>query len=150
VASLAAPLWFDGLGGLAARWTGPGGRLAGRIRHLPKLGGSDIRDRRISRLNPSYPAIPTRALGQLTAFMTVVDDALPAVAAPVLVLHGRRDHTAPVACAHRIAARTGAARTRILDDSFHLITVDVERDIVASEVAAFFAARTGVLAGHPQ
>jgi carboxylesterase len=141
VASLAAPLWLDGLGGLASRWTGPGGVLNGRIGRLPKLGGSDIRDRRLARINPSYPAIPTRALAELVAFMGVVDAALPAVNAPLLVVHGQRDHTAPVASARRIAMRARAARTRILPESFHLVAIDVERDIVAAEVAAFFEAR---------
>lgn len=135
IGSLSAPLWLGGIAGRAARWlTGPLGR---RIRRIPKLGGSDVRDRRARAENPSYPQIPTRALGELLAFMRIVDDELPRVAAPVLVLHARRDHTAPVACAARIAERTHARRVRILPRSFHLIAVDVERDIVAAEVLAF-------------
>jgi carboxylesterase len=138
-ASLAAPLWLDGLGGLAARYTAPGAALAS-VRRLPKLGGPDVRDRRVARENPSYPAIPTRALGQLTAFMRVVEDALPSVAAPLLVMHAHQDHTAPIASASRIALGARAERTRLLQDSYHLITVDVERDIVAAEVGTFFDA----------
>jgi carboxylesterase len=137
IASLAAPLWFDGLGGLAARWLGPGGALAG-VRRLPKVGGSDVRDPRVRRENPSYPVIPTRAFNQLTACMRVVDDALPQVAAPLLVLHANQDHTAPVASARRIARLARAERLRLLPDSYHLITVDIERDIVAAEVGVFF------------
>src|SRR5690606_14946115 len=37
VASLAAPLWLEGLSGRVARWTRPGGPLR-RVRVLPKLG----------------------------------------------------------------------------------------------------------------
>jgi carboxylesterase len=55
----------------------------------------------------------------------------------VLVVHAKQDHTAPVACAATIAAGTRAVRTRILEDSYHLIAVDVERDIVAAEVTQF-------------
>ncbi|HET7502167.1 MAG TPA: alpha/beta fold hydrolase [Kofleriaceae bacterium] len=139
VASLAAPLWFDGLAGLAARWlTGRHGeRLQRWIPPLPKIAGSDVRDRRVRAENPGYRAVPTRAFGELVAFMRVVDAELPRIAAPVLVLHGRRDHTAPVACATRIAARTRTRNVRILPHSFHLIAVDVERDIVAAEVIDF-------------
>ncbi|HLL21828.1 MAG TPA: alpha/beta fold hydrolase [Kofleriaceae bacterium] len=134
VASLAAPLWLEGLSGHVARWTrGP----LRRVRTLPKLGGSDVRDPHAKRENPCYPAIPTRALGQLLAFMRVVDEALPRIAQPVLVLHATRDHTAPVACAHHIAEATRAVRVRILPASYHLIAVDVERDIVAAEVLHF-------------
>ncbi|HEX2688563.1 MAG TPA: alpha/beta fold hydrolase [Kofleriaceae bacterium] len=138
VATLAAPLWLSGLSGRAVRWlTDPRGRLRRRIRTLPKLGGSDVRDRRARAENPGYRAIPTRALGELLRFMQIVDAELPQIAPPVLVLHARRDHTAPVACATRIAERAHARRVRILPRSFHLIAIDVERDLVATEVAEF-------------
>ncbi|HZJ65694.1 MAG TPA: alpha/beta fold hydrolase [Kofleriaceae bacterium] len=141
--TLAAPLWLGGMSGRIARWvTGP---LAGRIRRIPKIGGSDVRDRRVRAENPGYRAVPTRALGQLLAFMRVVDDELPRVEPPVLVLHARRDHTAPVACAARIAERTRARRVRILERSFHLIAVDVERDLVAAEVTEFVTHSQGGL-----
>ena len=136
VATLAAPLWLDGIAGRVARWTRPGGPLA-RIHTLPKLGGSDCRDRRARNENPSYDGIPTRALAQLQTFMKVTDDALPSITQPVLVLHAAQDHTAPVACAARIAERAHATRVRILPRSYHLIAVDVERDIVAAEVIDF-------------
>jgi carboxylesterase len=135
VAALATPLWLGGLSGRVARWvTGP---LAGRIRRLPKLGGSDVRDRRVRAENPGYASIPTRALGELLAFMPIVDAVLPELRLPLLVLHARHDHTAPVACAARIAERAHARRIRILPRSYHLIAVDVERDIVAAEVTGF-------------
>jgi carboxylesterase len=136
VASLAAPLWLDGLSGKVARWTRPGGWLH-RLRTVPKLGGSDIRDPRVKAENPCYQAVPMRALGELVDFMEITDEALLKVTQPVLVLHATQDHTAPVACAQRIAIRTRAVRTRILPNSYHLIAVDVERDIVATEVRQF-------------
>jgi len=138
VASLAAPLWLDGIAGRAVRWlAGPLGRVVPRI---PKLGGSDVRDRIARAENPSYTAIPSRALAELVAGMRAADAALPQITPPVLVIHARRDHTAPVACATRITERTTRARARrlrILPRSFHLIAIDVERDIVAAEVIAF-------------
>jgi carboxylesterase len=139
VASLAAPLWLDGLGGILARWlTGPrGDRVSALAPRVPKLGGSDVRDRRARAENPSYRAVPTKALRELLAFMRVVDDELPQVTQPVLVLHAEHDHTAPVACAARIAERTRAEATRILPLSYHLIAIDVERELVAADVARF-------------
>jgi carboxylesterase len=143
VATLAAPLWLDGIAGRIARLlTGPPSRrarLLHRIGALPKLGGSDVRDRRARAENPSYRAVPIRALGELVSFMRVVDAELTQITAPVLVLHAHRDHTAPVACAARIAERTRAHRVRLLTRSFHLIAIDVERDLVAAEVTAFLA-----------
>jgi carboxylesterase len=147
VVSLATPLWLGGLSGVVARWvTGP---AAGRIRRIPKIGGSDVRDKRVRAENPGYRTIPTRALAQLLAFMRIVDDALPQIQSPVLVLHARRDHTAPVACAQRIAERARACRVRILERSFHLIASDVERDLVASEVIDFIGHAAAQPRGKP-
>ncbi len=131
-AVLATPLWLSRLGMAVAKW-GPG-----RIRQVPKLGGSDVRDATARRDNPAYRAIPIAALGSLVELMTTVDAELPEVRGPLLVLHARQDHTAPVACAQRIAERVRAKplRTRLLDASYHLIAIDVERDIVAAEVEA--------------
>lgn len=135
VASLAAPLWLEGLSARVAQWAADG--LLRRIRAIPKFYGSDVRDPRVRRENPSYRAIPTRALAELAAFMRVVEGELAQIRPPVLVLHGEHDHTASVRCAHRIAQRTCAARVRILPRSYHLIAADVERDIVAAEVIDF-------------
>lgn len=142
VVSLAAPLWLDGLGGRVARWlTSPHQTTRERVLRwaprLPKLGGSDVLDAAAKAENPSYRAVPTRALGELLAFMPVVDAELPQIAAPLLVIHGSHDHTAPVDCALRIAHRARARRLRILPRSYHLIAIDVERDLVAAEVRTF-------------
>jgi carboxylesterase len=140
VATCAAPLALGGLAARAARWTQPGGFLHPYVRSLPKVNGSDCRDTRARRGNLSYDALPVAAVGQLLDFMGVVDGELPKIQTPLLVLHARRDHTAPVASAARIAERARARRIRILERSFHLITIDLERDIVAAEVSTFFAA----------
>ncbi|MCW5806248.1 MAG: alpha/beta fold hydrolase [Deltaproteobacteria bacterium] len=134
VATLAAPVWLEGLSARVASWA-ERGLLP--VRAIPKLGGSDVRDRRVRAENPCYPAIPVKALGELCAFMRVADAALPRITQPVLVLHAHKDHTAPVACATHIAERTRARRLRILPRSYHLIAADVERDIVAAEVIGF-------------
>lgn len=150
IGSLAAPLWLDGLSARVAASTQRG--LLRGVRAIPKLGGSDVRDRRTRAENPCYGAIPVRALGHLLAFMRIADDALPLVEAPVLVLHAAHDHTAPVACAARIASRARAQRVRILPRSYHLIAADVERDIVAAEVSTFLrraARRTSPSPEHP-
>jgi carboxylesterase len=145
VGSLAAPLWLDGLAGRVAGWVERGGLRW--LDRLPKIGGSDVRDRRVRHESPAYQAIPVRPLGELVRFMRVVEDELAQIRQPVLVLHSRRDHTAPVACARHLAARTHAVRTRILERSFHLIATDVERDIVAAEVIDFLRCHASPKAG---
>lgn len=134
LATLATPLWLDGLSGRVARWAAHTSMRWPRS--VPKLYGSDVRDRAVRAENPCYRAIPMRALGELARFMRVVEHELPQVSQPLLVLHGKRDHTAPVACAARIAELAHAKRTRILPGSFHLIAADIEREVVVEEVAA--------------
>ena len=148
VSALATPLWLFPLARAAVWATRPGRPLAGRVgravQALPKLGGSDVRDREMQRQNPCYRAVPVRALHQLVAFMGEVEGSLPRVRVPTLVIHGRNDHTAPFACSQRIATTVGAeiVKHRELARSFHLIAVDVERDLVAEEVAGFVRAHS--------
>ena len=144
IASLAAPLTLEGISARVARWTGPAGWLHGRLRTIPKIGGSDVLDADAKRNNPAYGAVPLRALAELVSFMKHVDDELPQIEAPLLVVHAQNDHTAPVSSAHRIANRAHAKRLRILSRSYHLIAIDVERDIVAEEVGDFFEGHLGI------
>ena len=144
VASLAAPLRLAGVSDLAARlvtrWP-----LAGRVRFLEKRGGSDVRDPDARAANPSYRRIPVRALGQLLAFMDVVDRELPRVTAPLLIVHAVQDHTAAFSSAARLSRRVSSLDQRVvrLPDSYHLVSMDVERDLVAAEVATFLERRLG-------
>ena len=141
VCTLAAPLWLDGVSAKVAAWAASG--ALSWLNKIPKLGGSDCRDPIVRRENPGYRSIPIKSLAQLAAFMKVADAALDAVTQPVLVIHGKHDHTAPVACAAEIARRTHAQRTKLLERSYHLIATDVERDIVAEEVRSFLRRNTG-------
>lgn len=134
VSSLAVPLWLEGISKRVAGWA-QAGKMP--IKEIPKFGGSDVLDPISKAENPCYLAIPMKALGQLAELMTVVDASLSKITQPTLVLHARQDHTAPVACADRIAEATRARRVRILPRSYHLIAVDVEREIVAAEVIQF-------------
>ena len=145
VVSLAAPLWLSPLARAVVWATSTGSPLEHRLRRLPKLSGSDIRDQTAKARNPCYPVIPVRALHQLVDFMDVVSDNLHRITPPALVMHARQDHTAPFACAEHIMAHIGSSEVRLrpLDRSYHLIAIDVERDVVAAEVGEFLEARFG-------
>jgi len=112
-----------------------------RLPPVPKVGGSDVRDAGARHDNPTMVAVPLSAVGELRLLAREVDELLPAVRAPALVVAGGRDHTVTLAGARRLAARIGSgpARVVVLERSFHLVGIDVERDRCAGEVAAFFA-----------
>ena len=131
---------------LARRPGWPGRALADRPARRPP-DPADPQARRLgcprctgARRQPELPGVPDpRARPAARVHADRRRRALPQITAPVLVLHARQDHTAPVACAARIAERARARRLRILPRSYHLIAIDVERDIVAAEVIAFLA-----------
>jgi carboxylesterase len=134
---LGTPLWLPRTTVLLAR-------TAARVaRAVPKLGGSDIRDRGVKASFPSLAQFPLAALGSLIDFMPAVRARVPEITVPALVMHAERDHVAPFGCALELHDRLGAADKRFvaLAQSFHIITVDVERDRVAREVGDFIMKR---------
>ncbi len=65
---------------------------------------------------------------------------LPRVMQPALVMHARRDHTCPMRKNVDYAMRhLGSSEKRAieLEESYHIITVDGEKERVAGEVAGF-------------
>jgi len=139
VASLAAPLWLTPPARAVVAMMRRAPRLAARLRPMRKRGGSDIADAAMRARNPSYPAIPLRALMELDRARAIVRAELPAVRAPLLILHALQDHVAPYGSMAEIAARVGSpvVETVTLRRSYHVIAVDLERELVAEEVASF-------------
>ena len=95
--------------------------------------GRDISDAAARAASQTYDVIPLPALLSLLALRGVVRRELGRVTQPVLALHGRHDHVAPVSnvalLRRRLAARHVEAH--VLEHSWHVITEDVERDLVA-------------------
>ena len=138
VASLAAPLWFgDRRARLVIplmRWT----PLRWMIRYLPK-GPSQIPEENRA-LHFTYLRFPVRGVLGLHDLMREALRFVPKVKAPVLVLHGVRDATAPVVSARRIHAMAGSAIKEIVElaNSRHVLTYDTESETVCRRVVEFF------------
>ena len=108
----------------------------------PKRAGSDVRDPEMKARNPGLPGVPLGAVAELRALQRHVDAQLPGIAAPALVVMGQHDHTVTLDGARRLARRIGSgpAELIVLEQSYHLIGIDVERDRCAEAAAAFLAA----------
>jgi carboxylesterase len=110
---------------------------------VPKLFGADLREgnRPGPPLRPR--GMPIRCLDSLLDLMAEVRPHLGEIAQPTLICHGVHDHTAPFASMAAIAAGLAtppsALRCVSLPRSYHLLPLDVEREIVAAEVAAHLA-----------
>lgn len=151
LALLAPALRLSGTARLAA-FLATSTPLGERLPPVPKLGGSDVADRAMRIANPTMSAVPLRAVGELVALARHVDGLLPGIAAPALVVAGRRDHTVKLSGARRLARRIGSgpARLVVLERSCHLVGIDCERDLCAEEVARFFETIRGLDRGEDQ
>lgn len=105
----------------------------------------DLGDREQRALHLTYNAQPVRSVISLLRAGESLSQQLHRVKAPTLILHGALDSVAPVSNAWRVAVRLGALqkKTVIFERSHHILTRDVERDAVRSEIRAFL----GQLAG---
>lgn len=134
---LSVPLWLP-------RATVVGIRAASiLLKQIPKLGGPDIRDEGTKKGFPSlkdFPLSPLRSLLDLQAF---IRPRVPAVKLPALIMHADHDHVAPPACARELYERLATRDKRLvrLPESYHIITVDVEKELVAREVGDFLKER---------
>lgn len=113
------------------------------LRHvLPmvaKTTGPDV-CREEARLDyPGYRTVPVGGLAQVMSLIEHVRQDLAEVRCPVLVLHGQDDHTIPLENAHHIM-RTVSSETKklvVLPRSYHVITLDLDRDVLEAEVLEF-------------
>ena len=104
---------------------------------------SDIHDAAARSVHPSARLLPLSAVLELRKLSATVRPRLNRVTQPALVIHGRRDHTCPMRRnVDFVLNHLGSAQKRavILEESFHVITVDSEKERVASEVIDFVSA----------
>ena len=105
---------------------------------------------RSSELSVAGPAsIPAPYLVQAKALGRAAAERLASVACDTLVVHAADDETASPRNAEAVLAGIRSAHKRriLLGDSYHLVTMDNERDLVARETIRFF--QQSVLREHP-
>lgn len=134
---LELPSWQrTAIGAMARLRTMPG---LGRIVGMLPAEGPDVRIERAFRESPSLRGFPFPALAEFIALQDEVTDLLPLVRAPLLLLHGQHDHTAPVQLADRVAQRVGSSAVHkiILPRSFHILAHDLDRERACDELVGF-------------
>jgi carboxylesterase len=140
LAMLAPALFLPTAQSLALRGLrGVLGSYAERV-YLYYPGASDIHDAAARSIHPTCRLMPLSAPLKLLDLSAVVRPMLPRITQPVLLIHARRDHTCPMRKNLAYAMKhLGSAEKRAieLDESYHVITVDSEKERVVSEVAQF-------------
>ena len=81
--------------------------------------------------------------------MAIVRRELRRIHQPTLIVHPRHDDRASLGnAAYLQATLGGTVETCVLDDSYHVITVDRQRDIVVERTAAFAKRLAETHRGH--
>jgi carboxylesterase len=141
IVSLAAPMWLTPVSQGAVRLLNRSPLLRRVI--VPRVAGSDCADPIMQRKNGEAIGplgLPISAVGSLLTFMDHLRPRLGEIKAPTLLMHARLDHVAPYACMGAIASglREAPTTTISLERSYHLISIDVERDQVFDAVTKHF------------
>jgi carboxylesterase len=96
----------------------------------------------------AYPELPLRAALSLFEAAGAVETALESVTCPVLVFTSTQDHVVDPSSSARLVARAkGPVEQVVLDRSYHVATLDYDKDEIESRTVEFLS---GVLAStHP-
>ena len=99
----------------------------------------DMREREVSAAGASE--LPLNGIYQAQRLIGSIKKELPQVVSPTLVIHSREDDVASLRSPEQVYRRISAERRRkvVLDDSYHIITLDNERRRVSGEALDFLA-----------
>lgn len=86
---------------------------------------------------------PMVTVQQSTLLIRHVSDSLPRVQSPLLVVHSTEDDMASVRNAHFVTERVASTdvETWLIDDTYHVLTLDRRKDDVATRLGEFFGLR---------
>jgi carboxylesterase len=115
------------------------GSITERI-YLFNPGASDIHDAAARSIHPNCRLMPLSAPLKLLDLSAIVKPMLSRITQPALVMHARRDHTCPIRKnVDYVMKHLGSAEKRAveLDESYHVITVDSEKERLVDEVGEF-------------
>jgi len=104
--------------------------------------GSDIKKPGVTEL--AYPVVPVPAIRQLYALMGATRELLPRLVCPTLVFQSRDDHVVAPENAPYIIEHIGTKKKRLawLEESYHVATLDNDKERIASETLQFIQQHT--------
>jgi len=108
--------------------------------YLHNQRSSDIHDQSALLIHPTCRLMPLSAPIELLKLSAVVRAPLQRIKQPALIMHSINDHTCPAKKnVDYLMQHLGSAQKRavLLDQSYHVITVDSDKDRVVAEVLGF-------------
>lgn len=106
-----------------------------------KSKGPDIRNKELKQHVPSYPKYPIKSVDELLALLNHVRMDLMEVTAPALLIHSRKDRTVSYDNLDYIYRHIASPQKRkvTLEQSYHVISIDVEKEQVYQEIKQFIS-----------
>jgi carboxylesterase len=113
------------------------------LKRIPGI-GSDIKAPGVKEL--AYGEVPVRCMGEVVVLVNATANLLHKITCPILVVQGRDDHVVAPANATMIATTVKSNDVRLLwlDESYHVSTLDNEKDLIVERVGRFFAEVGGI------
>ncbi|KAB2920785.1 MAG: alpha/beta fold hydrolase [Hyphomicrobiaceae bacterium] len=94
---------------------------------------------------------PMRSFAHLNQLVSAVKKDLDQVRQPALIVHPRHDDMASLRNAQYLQANLGGlVDTVVLDDSYHMVTLDQQRHVVAERTASFVSWLEGAIAAKAE
>jgi carboxylesterase len=98
--------------------------------------GSDIADP--DAHEPAYDGTPLRSLLSLIEAVDELQPDLPRITCPVLVMQAPQDHVVDPSSGDHVAALLGGPVERVsLDRSYHVATLDYDKELIAEKAVGF-------------
>jgi len=109
--------------------------------------GNDVKKPGV--VEPAYDRLPVKAAYQLALLWKLTNADLERVTQPLLVFTSRDDHVVEPANSERLIEHAGSADKRqiVLEDSYHVATMDNDLPRIVEETLAFIRARAPLSAG---
>jgi carboxylesterase len=108
---------------------------------MPSI-GSDVADPDVTELG--YDGTPVAPLISLLEAQEALAPRLETITCPTLIFTSRQDHVVPPSSSDYLAEHLGGPVERVfLERSFHVATIDLDRDEIASRSVEFARKRTG-------
>jgi carboxylesterase len=98
----------------------------------------EMAQREISAAGAAY--LPLTGLYELEQLLALVKRSLADISAPTLIIHAREDEISTLRSPHYLLARLGShiKHLRVLENSYHMVTLDNERKQVVAAINGFF------------
>ncbi len=103
--------------------------------------GNDIKAEGVTEL--AYPVVPVPTIKELCALAKVTEELLPRITCPVLSMVSRDDHVVPPMNGEYILSHVATSDKRLLwlENSYHVATLDNDKDLIVQNIIEFIKAR---------